>query len=160
MGPVGAGFEHWGFKGASKYRKYILFLTIYIRRIKVKKIISSSFVYGALVVVLGLGMMVLPSGCTQTEQGAGTGAIIGAGLGGIIGHQSGRGLEGAAIGAAAGTIGGGLVGQQKDKEMAAGGAQSQMQVARCPNCGAEVDVTGFASGTKLRCPKCNGLFQL
>lgn len=55
-------------------------------------------------------------GCTATEQGAGIGAMTGAGLGAIIGHQSGRGGEGAAIGAAAGAIAGGLIGHQADKE--------------------------------------------
>lgn len=40
------------------------------------------------------------------NQGMATGALLGAAAGGIIGHQSGRGLEGAAIGA----VGGGAVG--------------------------------------------------
>lgn len=124
-----------------------------------KNILSRKLAYALVIAVSGLGLMLASSGCTQTEQGAGTGAVIGAGLGGIIGHQSGSGLEGAAIGAAVGTIGGGLVGQQKDKEMSSQQA-NQMQVVKCPHCGADVDVTGFAAGTKLRCPKCNGMFQI
>jgi hypothetical protein len=59
---------------------------------------------------------VILSGCTATEQGAGIGAATGAGLGAIIGHQSGQAGEGAAIGAAAGAITGGLIGHQADKK--------------------------------------------
>jgi uncharacterized protein YcfJ len=47
---------------------------------------------------------------------AGTGAALGAIAGGIIGHQSGKGLEGAAIG---GVVGGGtgyMIGNEKDKK--------------------------------------------
>ena len=50
---------------------------------------------------------------------AGTGAVVGgaggAGLGAIIGHQSGHAGAGAVIGGAAGAIGGGLVGHGMDK---------------------------------------------
>ena len=53
------------------------------------------------------------------ESKAGTGAIVGgaggAGLGAIIGHQSGHGGEGALIGGAVGAIGGGLVGHGMDE---------------------------------------------
>jgi serine acetyltransferase len=38
-------------------------------------------------------------GCTTTQKGTSIGALGGAALGGIIGHQSGHGVEGAAIGA-------------------------------------------------------------
>lgn len=48
------------------------------------------------------------------KQGAVGGAALGAIAGGIIGHQSGRGLEGAAIGAGAGAIGGGVLGSAQD----------------------------------------------
>jgi len=53
---------------------------------------------------------------TNQERNTATGAIAGAALGGIIGHQSGKGLEGAAIGAAAGGIGGNLLGKKQDAE--------------------------------------------
>mgnify|MGYP000241756754 CR=1 FL=1 len=56
------------------------------------------------------------AGCTATEQGAVIGGASGAGLGAIIGHQSGNRGEGAAIGAAAGALMGGLVGHQIDKD--------------------------------------------
>lgn len=51
----------------------------------------------------------------KTKGGALIGGIVGAGAGGIIGHQSGHGIEGAAIGAAVGAISGGLIGNQLDK---------------------------------------------
>ncbi|MGD0335988.1 MAG: glycine zipper domain-containing protein [Candidatus Omnitrophota bacterium] len=51
----------------------------------------------------------------KTEVGAVGGGLLGATAGGIIGHQSGHGLEGAAIGAAVGALGGGLIGNAMDK---------------------------------------------
>jgi len=51
----------------------------------------------------------------KTKSGALIGGIVGAGAGGIIGHQSGHGGEGAAIGAAVGAISGGLIGNQIGK---------------------------------------------
>lgn len=61
------------------------------------------------------------SNCTQpvgpnTQRGAATGGLAGAALGGIVGHQSGRTLEGAAIGAAAGAGAGALYGNARDEE--------------------------------------------
>jgi len=47
-----------------------------------------------------------------------TGGLGGAALGGIIGHQSGRGLEGAAIGAVAGGAAGNLIGNGQDQRNA------------------------------------------
>lgn len=52
----------------------------------------------------------------NTQRGIATGGLIGAAAGGIIGHQSGRALEGAAIGAAAGGTAGGLYGNARDQE--------------------------------------------
>ena len=73
-------------------------------------------------------------GCTTTQKGAAIGGLGGAALGGIIGHQSGHGVEGALIGAGAGAVGGALVGEQMDKKF-------------CPVCGAE-----YTSDVKY-CPK-------
>ena len=50
----------------------------------------------------------------NTKAGAVGGSLVGAALGGIIGHQSGRGLEGAAIGAGAGALAGGVLGSAQD----------------------------------------------
>lgn len=59
-------------------------------------------------------------GCASMGEKATTGTvvggIVGAAAGGIIGHQSGHGLEGAAIGGAVGAVSGGLVGNQMDKK--------------------------------------------
>ncbi len=52
----------------------------------------------------------------NTQRGAATGALLGAAAGGIIGHQSGRGLEGAAIGAAGGGTAGAVYGNARDQE--------------------------------------------
>lgn len=52
----------------------------------------------------------------NTQRGAVTGGLLGAAAGGIIGHQSGRGLEGAAIGGAAGATAGGVYGNARDQE--------------------------------------------
>ena len=72
-------------------------------------------------IVIGLAL----AGCaTSQESGggpssaaktAGLGTLAGAGLGAIIGHQSGHTAEGAAIGAGAGAVGGYIVGNEKDK---------------------------------------------
>lgn len=55
--------------------------------------------------------------CTSgpnARTGTVIGALGGAAAGGIIGNQSGRGLEGAAIGAGLGALGGNLVGGAQD----------------------------------------------
>ena len=44
------------------------------------------------------------------------GALLGAGAGGIIGNQSGRGLEGAAIGGILGALAGNAIGQSRQQQ--------------------------------------------
>ena len=51
----------------------------------------------------------------NTNTGAVIGGLAGAGLGAIIGNQSGRPLEGAAIGGAVGALGGAAVGNAQDQ---------------------------------------------
>lgn len=56
--------------------------------------------------------------CTSgpnARTGTVIGALGGAAAGGIIGNQSGRGLEGAAIGAGLGALGGNVVGGAQDE---------------------------------------------
>jgi uncharacterized membrane protein len=56
--------------------------------------------------------------CTSgpnARTGTVVGGLGGAALGGIVGHQSGRGLEGAAIGGALGALGGNLIGGSQDQ---------------------------------------------
>lgn len=56
-----------------------------------------------------------PSG-PNTQRGAATGALLGAGAGAIIGNQSGNTAGGALIGAAAGGTAGALYGNARDQE--------------------------------------------
>ena len=78
-------------------------------------------------------------GCTTTQKGAAVGGLGGAVLGGIIGHQSGHGVEGALIGAGAGAVGGALVGEQMDKKFCpVCGAEYTADVKYCPKDGSEL----------------------
>ena len=52
----------------------------------------------------------------QPATRAVTGGLAGAGIGGIVGHQSGRGLEGAAIGVGLGILSGAILGNARDRE--------------------------------------------
>ncbi|MFO1482117.1 MAG: glycine zipper domain-containing protein [Verrucomicrobiaceae bacterium] len=54
----------------------------------------------------------------NAQTGSVVGALAGAGIGGIIGNQSGRGLEGAAIGAGLGALGGNAIGNSRDQQNA------------------------------------------
>lgn len=54
------------------------------------------------------------SNSPRARTGTVIGALGGAGVGGIIGSQSGRGLEGAAIGAGLGAVGGNVIGGSQD----------------------------------------------
>ena len=51
----------------------------------------------------------------NAQTGAVIGGLGGAAVGGIIGNQSGRGLEGAAIGAGVGALGGAAIGNAQDR---------------------------------------------
>ena len=53
-------------------------------------------------------------GASNIQKDTTTGAILGTVAGGIIGHQSGRGIEGALLGGGVGAIAGSAVGQSKD----------------------------------------------
>ncbi|MBI1870014.1 MAG: glycine zipper 2TM domain-containing protein [Chlamydiae bacterium] len=97
----------------------------------------------------------ISAGCTETEQGAVGGALAGGAVGGIIGHQSGHTGEGAAIGAAGGAIIGGLIGHSEEEKK----SQPAHRVQVCPQ-GHEVDVTGYSSGSLVRCPIDNSTFTV
>lgn len=64
------------------------------------------------------GLMTTWAGCTTTatQDGALLGGALGAGLGAVVGNQSGHAGEGALIGGAAGAITGAVVGDQYRKE--------------------------------------------
>ena len=69
-----------------------------------------------MVVAVSVGL-VFTSGCESSGQtGAALGGLGGAGLGAIIGHQSGRTAEGALIGGAVGAGGGYILGNEQDKK--------------------------------------------
>lgn len=73
---------------------------------------SSRFL--ALVMVLAVSM----AGCATVEQSTIAGVLLGAGLGGVIGHQSGNAVEGAIIGAIVGGVAGYLVGNARTERVA------------------------------------------
>jgi len=66
-----------------------------------------------LVFILALTILI---GCTTTQKGATMGGLLGAGMGAIIGHQSGHIGEGALIGGGVGAITGALIGSQLEEE--------------------------------------------
>ncbi|WP_009960499.1 glycine zipper domain-containing protein [Verrucomicrobium spinosum] len=68
----------------------------------------------SLLAVLTVGLASCSSG-PNAQTGTVLGALGGAAAGGIIGHQSGRGLEGAAIGAGLGGLGGNMIGGAQDQ---------------------------------------------
>lgn len=84
----------------------------------------------AVILILGLAGML---GCSTTQKGAAIGTAAGAGLGAIIGHQSGHGGEGALIGGLGGAAAGALIGEKMDAKF-------------CPVCGKR-----FTAGTTY-CP--------
>jgi outer membrane protein OmpA-like peptidoglycan-associated protein len=77
-------------------------------------------IYG--IFVFALIVLVLTSCATsehkRTAVGVGAGAVVGGGLGAIIGHQTGHAGAGAAIGAATGALIGGGIGYYLDKQAA------------------------------------------
>ncbi len=80
-------------------------------------------------------------GCTTTQKGTAIGSLGGAAVGGIIGHQSGKGAEGAAIGAAAGALGGYVVGEKmKQKFCPVCGRHFDESVSFCPYDGEELNL--------------------
>lgn len=73
----------------------------------------------AIGLVLAAGLLASCAGMSETEQRAGSGAVLGAGGGALIGAIAGNTAMGVAIGAGAGLVGGLLVDKvEKDKEAA------------------------------------------
>ncbi len=84
-------------------------------------------------------MFLIITGCTTTQKGAVIGGASGAGLGGIIGHQSGHGGQGAAIGGAVGAVAGGLIGNaMKKKFCPVCGVTYDESIVYCPKDGTEL----------------------
>lgn len=67
--------------------------------------------------LLAIGVLALGVGCntTPTQDGALLGGALGAGLGAIVGNQSGHGGEGALVGAGAGALIGAIAGDQVEQ---------------------------------------------
>ncbi|MCX5638770.1 MAG: glycine zipper domain-containing protein [Planctomycetota bacterium] len=87
---------------------------------------ARSFVTILTIVAVSL-ISVLTGGCESSAQtGAALGGLTGAGIGAIVGHQSGRATEGALIGGAVGTGAGYLLGNEQDKKE----AQAEMSSLR------------------------------
>lgn len=80
----------------------------------------SGIVKSILIMSLLVGAIFSGAGCASdsknTGKGAGIGAVAGAGLGAIIGHQTGNRGKGAAIGAILGAGLGGTIGHRMDKQ--------------------------------------------
>jgi len=86
--------------------------------------------YLVMVVLLALTAVGCESMGESTKKGAGLGALTGAAIGGIVGHQDGHGWEGALIGGAAGATTGGLIGAGMDSsERKGSGALSVVDIA-------------------------------
>lgn len=110
----------------------------------------------SLIVALVLAASLI--GCTQEEQTAGTGALIGAGVGAIIGHQSGEAKEGALIGGAVGGLAGYQYGKMKKAQNEAGDVQNYVD---CPKCNTTLNLPAKAGvGDTIRCQKCGTEFSL
>lgn len=98
------------------------------------------------IALLMLALVVVTAGCESmgdnTKKGAGIGALTGAAIGGIVGHQGGHGWEGALIGAGAGAVGGGLIGNSMDKKQMAVNPNhiTVMQIAEMAQKGVPEDV--------------------
>ena len=77
---------------------------------------SKQFVTVWVAVVVSVGL-VFVGGCeSDAGKGAGIGGLAGAGVGAIIGHQSGHTAEGALIGGGVGAGGGYIIGNERDKK--------------------------------------------
>lgn len=66
--------------------------------------------------ILAAGCLASCASGPNAQRGTVIGALGGAAAGGIIGNQSGRGLEGAAIGAGLGGLAGNAIGDARDRE--------------------------------------------
>lgn len=69
----------------------------------------------SLLALAAASSMVSCAGGPNAQTGTVLGGLGGAAVGGIIGNQSGRGLEGAAIGAGLGALAGNAIGDSQDR---------------------------------------------
>ncbi len=89
--------------------------------------------------VVLVGLLVVAGCATPTQRGAGIGALLGAGTGAIIGHQSGKTTEGALIGGAVGAAAGALIGERTGTKFCpVGGETYTAKDIYCPIHGVEL----------------------
>jgi outer membrane protein OmpA-like peptidoglycan-associated protein len=67
-------------------------------------------------VIVGTGLLIGCQSMSRTQKGALGGAAVGAGMGALIGNQSGNAGRGALIGGATGAVSGGLIGNYMDRQ--------------------------------------------
>ncbi len=84
--------------------------------------------------IFGVFALCAMTGCetTPTQDGALLGGALGAGLGAIVGNQSGHGGEGALIGAGAGALVGAIMGNEVEEQRAYAYHQSQHRPIAAP----------------------------
>jgi uncharacterized protein YcfJ len=76
---------------------------------------SSLLAITSVLAAISLSNCAAPVG-PNTQRGLAAGALLGAGVGAIIGHQTGSAGQGAMVGAATGGAAGGLFGNAADQE--------------------------------------------
>jgi len=92
---------------------------------------AKSFVTILIAVAVSLSS-VLTGGCESSAQtGAALGGLSGAGIGAIVGHQSGRAAEGALIGGAVGGGAGYMLGNEQDKKKTQAEMSSLREETNC-----------------------------
>jgi len=74
--------------------------------------------YLAGIVMVGLALVTTGCASTQSKDGAVLGGFLGAGVGAVMGHQTGHGGEGALIGGVIGAASGAIIGEERAQEQA------------------------------------------
>ena len=104
---------------------------------------SKHFVTVSTVFVVSVAI-VFATGCqSDAGRGAGIGGLAGAGVGAIIGHQSGHTTEGALIGGGVGAGAGYIIGNERDKKK----TEAEMDQLRAEMSNVTVTVTN-SNGSK------------
>ncbi|MFZ5863313.1 MAG: OmpA family protein [Nitrospirota bacterium] len=83
---------------------------------RVLRPLRSAGLVGVIVALFGAAALTGCEGMSRTQKGAVAGTAVGAGLGALIGKQSGHAGRGALIGGAVGALSGGLVGNYMDRQ--------------------------------------------
>jgi uncharacterized protein YcfJ len=112
----------------------------------------------AILIVITSLFAVTLIGCTQQEHDMGTGAIIGAGVGALIGSHSGDADEGAVIGAALGAMAGSAYSDMRQEQAPDGSVNKYVE---CPECSVTLALPSEAeAGDSVICEECKTEFVL